>query len=409
MSDASAESYFHDPAREAFSAATRLEVEASQKRVQPTDAYGYVLRQSVNDESTRPDYVMAVGRSDGVWTMIRRIREFKPEGWPALWKCLSFIQRRASPNTHPAPRSYSAQLISTVLETLTPLVQASMQSFLLSIFTPESAYPLPPSRLPPSRLVLSLASHVLTGVLLSPLDLVRTRLIVQSSHPSHKTYAGPIYALRSAIQQEGGIRALYTHPSYFIPALLDNALRPLLTLSTPILLHRWLGIEEDTHPMSYALASCACACAALVVTLPVETIRRRMQVQSHGAGGTRGIQACIELSPRPYAGVLDTAWRIIKEERAIPRRRIRRSSRSRRGSAASNAGRDSFKGKEREDATINENEEEELEDDGWFASTGIAQLYRGFSMGLTANAVVFALGAFSGFGDDGSGSGWTEL
>jgi fusion and transport protein UGO1 len=131
-------------------------------------------------------------------------------------------------------------------------------------------------------------------------------------------------------------------------------------------------------------------------------------VQSHGSRGTHGIQACIELSPRPYVGVLDTAWRIIKEERSSPRRRIRRSPGSRRGSFASNAGRrNSFDGKEREDTTTDE--DEELEDDGWFASTGIAQLYRGLSMGLTANAVVFALGAFSGFGDDGSGSGWTEL
>jgi fusion and transport protein UGO1 len=93
MSDVSAESYFHDPAREAFSAASRPETETSRKRVQPTDADGYVLRQSVNDESTRPDYVMAVGRSDGVWAMIKRIKEFKPEGWSALWKCLSFIQQ----------------------------------------------------------------------------------------------------------------------------------------------------------------------------------------------------------------------------------------------------------------------------------------------------------------------------
>ena len=287
-----------------------------------------------------------------------------------------------------------------------------MQTFLLSIFTPESAvqvYPLPPSRLPPTHFIVSLASHVIAGILLSPLDLVRTRLIVQSSHPSHRTYTGPIHALRSAIRQEGGIRALYAHPAYLMPALLDNMLRPLLTLATPIVLHRWLGIEEDTHPMSYAMVSCACASVALVVTLPVETIRRRMQVQSHGSRGTHGIQACIELSPRPYVGVFDTAWRILREERASPRRRIRRLPGSRRGSSASNAGRrDSFKGKEREDTAVS-NEEEELEDDGWFASTGVAQLYRGFSMGLTTNVVVFALGVFSGFGDDGSGSGWTEL
>lgn len=87
MSDASAESYFHDPAREAFSTATRYDAESSQRKLQQTDAEGYVLRQSINDASTRPDYVMAVGPTDGVWSMIKRIREFKPEGWTSLWKC----------------------------------------------------------------------------------------------------------------------------------------------------------------------------------------------------------------------------------------------------------------------------------------------------------------------------------
>lgn len=84
MSDASAESYFHDPAREAFSSAVRFETEAKPR---PTDADGYVTRQSVNDEIARLDYVLPIGPTDGVWSMIKRIREFKPEGWTALWKC----------------------------------------------------------------------------------------------------------------------------------------------------------------------------------------------------------------------------------------------------------------------------------------------------------------------------------
>lgn len=177
-----------------------------------------------------------------------------------------------------------------------------------------------------------------------------------------------------------------------------------------------MGIEEDTYPVSYALASCACASAALIVTLPIETVRRRMQVQPHGVAalglGGKGYQACVELSPRSYMGVLDTAWAIVKEERSSPRRR-RRIVRARRASTASAGGgrrgsTASRKGKEREDA-LPVLEDEELEDDGWFASTGIAQLYRGFSMGLTANAVVFALGVVGGFSGDDSSSGWTEL
>lgn len=250
-------------------------------------------------------------------------------------------------------------------------------------------------------------SHIGAGVLLSPLDLVRTRLIVQSSHPSHKSYTGPIQALRLAMAQEGGLRALYTHPSLLVPAILDNSVRPFIAITTPILLHRSLGIEEDTHPISYALSSFACASAALLVTLPIEIVRRRMQVQTRGTA--RPIQACVELSPRPYLGVIDAAWRIVAEERATPRVRVRRMPSSRRGSTADGTRRASFKGKEREDVGVNLLEEDEFEDDGWFASTGISQLYRGFSMNLTANAVVFAIGAFTGFSVDGSSNGWTEL
>lgn len=291
-------------------------------------------------------------------------------------------------------------------ETLTPFVRAAIQSFLVGIFAPDlTLYPVPPSRISASHITLSLLSHVVTGVLLSPLDLVRTRLIVQSSHPSHKTYTGPIHALRSAVTQEGGIRALYSHPSLLVPAILDNTVRPLLIIATPILLHRWLGIEEDTHPLSYALASFTYSSAALLVTLPIETFRRRMQIQSRGTA--RPLQACVEVSPRPYVGVIDTAWRIVTEERASPRRRVRRPPASRRGSTAEGARRASFKGKEREDVVLQE--EDEFEDDGWFASTGIAQLYRGFTMGLTANAVVFAFGTFTGISVDDSSSGWTEL
>lgn len=87
MSDASAESYFHDPAREAFSAATRYDAESSTRKLHPTDGDGYIMRESINDDFARPEYVLPVGPTDGVWAMIKRIREFKPEGWTALWKC----------------------------------------------------------------------------------------------------------------------------------------------------------------------------------------------------------------------------------------------------------------------------------------------------------------------------------
>ena len=38
------------------------------------------------EESTRPDYVIPVGSADGVWSMMKKLGQFRGEGWLALWK-----------------------------------------------------------------------------------------------------------------------------------------------------------------------------------------------------------------------------------------------------------------------------------------------------------------------------------
>jgi fusion and transport protein UGO1 len=56
----------------------------------PTDEQGYVIRRSVLEEGTRPEYIIPVGSADGVWGMIKRIARFRGEGWLALWKGTHF-------------------------------------------------------------------------------------------------------------------------------------------------------------------------------------------------------------------------------------------------------------------------------------------------------------------------------
>ena len=51
-----------------------------------TDEQGYVVRRSVLEEGTRPEYIIPVGSADGVWGMMKRVGRFRPEGWLALWK-----------------------------------------------------------------------------------------------------------------------------------------------------------------------------------------------------------------------------------------------------------------------------------------------------------------------------------
>ena len=51
-----------------------------------TDEQGYIIRRSVLEEGTRPEYIIPVGSADGVWGMMKRVGRFRPEGWLALWK-----------------------------------------------------------------------------------------------------------------------------------------------------------------------------------------------------------------------------------------------------------------------------------------------------------------------------------
>ncbi|KAG5648237.1 hypothetical protein DXG03_006195 [Asterophora parasitica] len=301
MSDSSNDdSYFADP----HASPTR------HSAPRPTDDQGYVIRRSVLEEGTRPEYIIPVGSADGVWEMMKQIGRFRGEGF-----------------------------------------------------------------------------------LLSPLDLIRTRLIVQSFTPRHKTYSGPIDALSQILRDEGGLKGIYFHPHLFLPTIIDNALRPIVSLAFPSMLAAYIGVQisEESNPWAWGFVELGGSCLGLLVTLPFETIRRRLQVQVRGTA--KPLTGCVELRPAPYNGVVDAFWHILTEERSdLPIKKTRK----RRGSI-SNA-----KGKERADLPG-----AHIEQGGWLRNTGIGQLYRGLGMRLGASAIVFCLTFFS-FGEEKDG-GWAEI
>ena len=278
-------------------------------------------------------------------------------------------------------------LTSCITEILSDTFQPFINVFLQSLFFPTMS----PFHRPP--ILLPVASHLLTGFILSPLDLIRTRLMVQSSNPKHRTYSGPIDAFQQILRDEGGLRGMYLHPHLLIPTILDNALRPIVALALPGMLTSYFGwghITEDTHPIGWGVVELAGSCLGLLVTLPIETIRRRLQAQARG--NAKPLKTCVEMRPKPYNGIVDAFWHILTEERSdlpIVRRRKKR-----------NTGKD----KEKEGGP----EEEEYE--SWWKHTGLGQLYRGLGMRLGASAVVFVLALFGGGGDFGNGDGgWAEI
>jgi fusion and transport protein UGO1 len=338
-----ADSYFADPSNPNHVRYTRP---------RPVDERGYVVRRSVMEEGTRPEYVIPVSSSDGVWGMVKRVGRFNAEGWLALFKGL---------------------LTSCVNDILSTTLQPIVQNTLQSILTPS------PSK--SSSILLPVASHLLTGLILSPLDLVRTRLIVQSFLPRHQSYTGPLDALSQILRDEGGLKGVYLHPHLLIPTILDNGLRPLVSLTLPpYIATSVLGLHGnvDSSPFAWALAELVATCAGLIIVMPFETIRRRLQVQARGVA--KPIKSCVESRPLPYNGVVDAFWHIVTEERSnLP---------------------EQWKGKGKEKDVV-------VMKESWWRRMGIEQLYRGFGMRLSASLLVFALGVTNGGFD--ADSGWAEL
>ncbi|KAG8931042.1 hypothetical protein FRC03_002023 [Tulasnella sp. 419] len=359
MSDASSSSYFHDPSASPRSGLVQKTTFADEQAAH---------EHAVDD--SRPSYIIPTGPSDGVTGMMRRVGTWKTEGYLALWK---------------------GQLTTTFLELLTNSVQPAVQSFLYSFQNVSDPVPPPHSLL---TLITPVVSHAFTAHLLSPLDLLRTRLIVQ---PSPNTPLNlpvslfPSTPLIHLLAQEGGLYTTYFHPDLLIPSLLDNTIRPLLALSAPIVIRHYTGLDEESSPILYSLLELSWSIASLVVTLPIETVRRRLQVQSRATklagGGLERTVACVETRPVPYAGFLDCLWKIISEERSMPTRRRRRRS---------SAAREAL------------NKPPKTRRWSLIQDTGIGQLYRGFNTAVSANVIVFILGAVAGerMGQD---AGWTEL
>jgi len=158
-------------------------------------------------------------------------------------------------------------------------------------------------------------------------------------------------------------------------------------------------ISEDTHPVAWGLAELAGSCLGLLVTLPIETIRRRLQAQVRGNGSVKPIKACVELRPKPYNGVVDAFWHILTEERSdlpvVPQRRRK----SRKEKKKENS-KDGEEGEDRNDGDTYES---------WWKHTGLGQLYRGLSMRLGASAVVFVLALLGGGVGAGRDEGWAEI
>ncbi|KAJ6438372.1 mitochondrial fusion and transport protein Ugo1 [Purpureocillium lavendulum] len=247
-----------------------------------------------------PEHYLTLRRPDSVAEVIGQL--WQRDGAWGVWK------------------GSNATFLYTVLQSL---LENWSRSFLSAIFNvPDLGVKEDIDRLidiaspyPWVSLFVAGAAAVATGVLLSPLDLVRTKLILTPNKGQRRTLATlrslPSYLCPSAIA---------------LPTVLNSLVHPLLTLSTPLVLRTRFMIDSQVSPMTFSVAKFLASSAAILVKLPVETVLRRGQMAV--LSGQHYIRALGAKEQRMdtivpigrYKGVFGTMYHIASEEgaREIP-------------------------------------------------------------------------------------------
>ncbi|KAM4056309.1 hypothetical protein HRG_003226 [Hirsutella rhossiliensis] len=163
---------------------------------------------------------------------------------------------------------------------------------------------------PWASLFVAGTAAVATGVLLSPLDLVRTRLIMTPGNSGQRRTLASLRALPS-----------YLCPSSIaIPTILNSLIHPLLTLSTPLLLRTRFMIDSQVSPMTFSVTKFCASSAAILIKLPIETVLRRGQmavlsgqtyVRAFSAKG-QNMETIVPVGR--YNGIFGTLYHIASEE-----------------------------------------------------------------------------------------------
>jgi fusion and transport protein UGO1 len=182
--------------------------------------------------------------------------------------------------------------------------------------------------------------------------------------------------------EEGGLRGVYLTSKNLFPTLLYHTITPLLSCSTPLIISRLLHISAADNPILYSAAEFTLSTLGLLVMLPIETIRKRLHCQVNDS-----FKSTVALRPAHYRGFFDALYKIMKEEGT----RIKRSANvkvQKHSDSESDSDDDLFIKSKTTTTTATTT----TVSSAW----GIRGLYRGFSMQLMANVMVFVFHTMNG-------------
>jgi hypothetical protein len=188
---------------------------------------------------------------------------------------------------------------------------------------------------------------------------------IQSASPLQRKYKGPFHALTTIIHEEGGIKGLYLSHN-LLPTILYHTITPLLQNTTPLIIDRVFRISANESPFLYSLAELGLNTLEVIITLPLDTIRKRLQCQIRTrTPGNKHFETVVATRPVPYTGVANAAYCIIREEGG-------RSDNKKKGTKKSLQGRSIL------------------------TDWSLRGLYHGFNMQCTSNVIMFFLHAING-------------
>lgn len=208
------------------------------------------------------------------------------------------------------------------------------------------------------------------------------RLIVQSASSLNCKYNGIVHAFRTMCREEGGVRGVYVSKN--LPAtILYHTIKPLLSSSIPIVIDRTFGLSASDSPVLYCMAEFVFTTTGLLITLPLETVRKRLHCQVASSPKNKPFETAVAVRPVHYKGVLDAVYKIMKEEGTLDKR-VRKEKKEPMSALESSDEDDDFLPKK------------PLPTKSTTSAWGLRGLYRGFGMQLAANGMVFIFHAING-------------
>ncbi|KAI9729486.1 MAG: mitochondrial fusion and transport protein ugo1 [Claussenomyces sp. TS43310] len=261
------------------------------RRRHVTDRAGYVLP-SPSSSSPAP-HQLVLKRSDSIFEVISQL--WTKEGAWGVWKASNstFIYSVLFKTTE----SWSRSLLAALANVPDPGVIAGLG---VPIDIVDSTHPW-------ASLAVAVAAAAMAGVILAPLDIIRTKLVLTSTSTSKKR------GLRHDLRR---LPSYLCPPGLYIPTILHSIISPLLTHGAPLILRTRFAIDQVLTPTTFSIATFLTSTLELFVKLPLETVLRRGQVSvlaspRYMQGGKR-LDTIVDVGP--YRGVAGTMWSIVREE-----------------------------------------------------------------------------------------------